>query len=313
MASQREQWRLRSAQSELQWQALLQHCPVGIAITRRGRLEIVGQQSGQMLGYAVDDLQGQSVAMLYPSQADFLQLQERVRDAFIAHGAFEGDLCLLRKDASSLWVRVQGRPLGQGGQRVGTLWLLEDLTAERAALRAQDWASMHDALTLLPNRTALEMRLEPLLVQARQGACEMGQVAHVAAPAGVLMFLDLDHFSAINDEAGHEAGNDVLRRIARLIEAQVRQMGWTAHIGGDVFAVVLPGAGLEHGQAVAAQLRAAVRDCNPAYQGRSYFLTASVGLVLLHGHGMDAAQALQAADMACYAAKRARQQRPMVH
>ncbi|HAU58692.1 MAG TPA: sensor domain-containing diguanylate cyclase, partial [Comamonadaceae bacterium] len=122
---------------------------------------------------------------------------------------------------------------------------------------------------------------------------------------GVMLFLDLDYFTVVNDVAGHDAGDDVLRHVARLLESQVRQIGWAARLGGDEFAVVLPGCTSAHGLAVAEQLRAAIQAWEPVYQGRSFILGVSIGMVVLEPGLHDVAGVLHAADMACYDAKRA--------
>src|SRR3989344_5060348 len=78
-----------------------------------------------------------------------------------------------------------------------------------------------------------------------------------------------------------------------------------ARLGGDEFAVVLPGCALARGQAVAEQLRASVQAWEPSYQGRSFTLGASIGVVVLDASLQAVPSVLYAADMACYDAKRA--------
>jgi diguanylate cyclase (GGDEF)-like protein/PAS domain S-box-containing protein len=292
-----------------QFEAILEHSSVGIVITRHGVLEVVGRQASLMLGYADGELQGRPARALYGSDADYARLGERVQAAFAAHGAFDGDVCFVRKDGSPVWARVQGRTVRSQALGASTVWMLEDITAARAAQYQQAWELTHDALTQLHNRSAFEHRLALLLAErstrARGPASAVDSDGADTGEDGVVLFLDLDHFTLVNDVAGHDAGDDVLRHVARLIETQVRQVGWSARLGGDEFAVVLPGCTLARGQAVAEQLRATVQAWEPSYQGRSFTLGVSIGLVVLDAHLHDVASVLYAADMACYDAKRA--------
>lgn len=292
-----------------QFEAILEHSSVGIVITRHGVLEVVGRQASLMLGYADGELQGRPARALYGSDADYARLGERVQAAFAAHGAFDGDVCFVRKDGSPVWARVQGRTVRSEALGASTVWMLEDITAARAAQYQQAWELTHDALTQLHNRSAFEHRLALLLAERStrsRGPASAGDLGEAdAGEDGVVLFLDLDHFTLVNDVAGHDAGDDVLRHVARLIETQVRQVGWSARLGGDEFAVVLPGCTLARGQAVAEQLRATVQAWEPSYQGRSFTLGVSIGLVVLDAHLHDVASVLYAADMACYDAKRA--------
>lgn len=309
---QREQQHAHHVELRQQFQAILDNAPLGIVITRSGRLEVLSRQACHILGYPPEALRGRHARMLYASDADYVDLGRRVRKEFAAHGAFDGDVCFVRKDGGPVWARVQGRGLGGGHAGVegdthnGTVWILEDMTAAREALRQQGWAALHDPLTLLANRAAFEQRLQQMLAQQ---AARM----HEGGDCGVVLFLDLDHFTVVNDVAGHDAGDDVLRHVARLIDAQVRQVGWAARLGGDEFAVVLPGCTLARGQAVAEQLRAALQAWEPSYQRRSFTLGASIGLVVLDARLSTVAEVLHAADMACYAAKRAGRNQVVVH
>ena len=293
---------------EGQFQAILDNASVGIVITRQGILEVVGRQACQMLGYSAEELQGRPARTLYASDEDYVRLGERVQAQFVAHGAFDGDVCFMRKDGSPVWARVQGRGVRAHDMAGGTVWILEDLTAVREAQQQQDWAAIHDPLTQLCNREAFVQRMGVLLAERSARARIPGIAAADAAEGegdGVMLFLDLDYFTVVNDVAGHDAGDDVLRHVARLLESHVRQIGWAARLGGDEFAVVLPGCSLARGQALAEQLRAAVQAWEPSYQGRSFTLGVSIGLVVLDASLQDVPSVLYAADMACYDAKRA--------
>ncbi|MCW8206773.1 diguanylate cyclase [Verminephrobacter aporrectodeae subsp. tuberculatae] len=281
-----------------QFQAVLDNASVGIAITRHGMLDVIGRQACVLLGYGVDELQGRSVRTLYASDAEHARTRERMRAEVLAHGAFDGDICFVRKDGTPVWARVQGHSVWPDDLHGGMVWILEDITAARQAQLQQTWERTHDALTQIYNRVAFDERLGRLL--AERSAC-----APDGEGDGVVLFLDLDHFTVVNDVAGHDAGDDVLRHVARLLAAQVRRIGWVARLGGDEFAVVLPGCALARGQAVAEQLCALVHAWEPSYQGRSFTLGVSIGLVALDARLQDLPSVLGAADMACYDAKRA--------
>lgn len=286
-----------------QLQAVLEHVPLGIAVTRAERVEVMSQQACRLLGYSPQELRGRNLIELLAPYGNGADVAQQVYDAFAAHGAFDGELPLLRKDGATLWGRVQGQLVQPGDPGRGVVWMLEDGAAEREIRAQQDWERTHDVLTQLLNHAEFGRRLELLLAQRLQRRPQ--PEAPVSEGDGVLLFLDLDHFTVVNDLAGRAVADDVLRRLGRLLEAEVGHSGWAARLGGDEFAVLLPGCSLEHGQAVAERLRAAVQAWEPAYQGRSFALGLSIGLVPLVQGLRDAPAVLHAADMACYEAQRA--------
>ena len=304
LAQQGSREQIHKATLDGQFQAVLDNASVGIVISRHGILEVVGRQACVMLGYTAGELQGRPARALYASDTDYSRIGDRVQAEFASHGAFDGDVCFMRKDGSPVWARVQGRGVQPDEMAGGTVWILEDITAAREAQAQHAWERTHDGLTQLYNRTAFDERLGLLLAE-RSARPREPQASGEAPGDGVVLFLDLDHFTVVNDIAGHDAGDDVLRHVARLLESQVRQVGWAARLGGDEFAVVLPGCALARGQAVAEQLRASVQAWEPAYQGRSFTLGVSIGLVVLDASLQDVPSVLYAADMACYDAKRA--------
>lgn len=279
-----------------QLQAVLEHVPLGVAVARAEQVEVVSQQACRLLGYTVDELQGRNLIELLAPHEDGVDVAQHVHAEFAAHGVFDGELPLLRKDGGTLWGRVQGQLVQPGEPGRGVLWMLQDCTAEREARAQQTWEDSHDALTQLLNRAEFERRLQVLLAQREtQAPAPQAQ--------GMLLFMDLDHFTVVNDLAGRAVADDVLRRLARLLEAEVQRSGWAARLGGDEFAVLLPASGLDNGLEVAERLRSAVQAWEPAYQGRSFTLGLSIGLVPLMAGLRDAAAVLHAADMVCYEAQ----------
>ncbi|HMZ85714.1 MAG TPA: diguanylate cyclase [Giesbergeria sp.] len=308
-ATQHQHW--RTVQDQLQ--AMLDHASVGVAVTRNGRLESVGHRLAQMLGYQPADLRGRPAGVVCtPMAREGLGLT--LGGPCGLQGRIDGELCLPRKDGSTVWVQAQARPVRDDDPQAGTLWLMEETTTLRQARRLGAWAHTHDALTGLDNRQGLELRL-----QAMAGVAHSAPMPLEGDPpaTAVLLFLDLDHFTVVNDALGHEAGDEVLRQIGLLLAAQVRKAGWIARLGGDEFAVLLPDCSEAHARSLAEQLRHAVQDWQPTVQGRSFQLEVSIGLVVLDGAVHDVPAILHAADMACYDAKRAGRncikRRPVLH
>jgi diguanylate cyclase (GGDEF)-like protein len=119
-----------------------------------------------------------------------------------------------------------------------------------------------------------------------------------------VMFIDLDKFKSVNDNAGHAAGDDVLRSVAAQFEAAIRQSDTAGRLGGDEFAILLPGCPLLRAQGIAEDVRKAVESYRLQVDGQEYSVGTSIGLVEVSPDLPTIAAVLHAADSACYEAKR---------
>ena len=293
MAQDREQQSLRLMVGQLE--AILTYASVGIVVTRHRTLELLGHQASAMLGYGPDELRGQPARVLYPSDEAYAELGQQVRMQFQSQGHFDGELLFRRKDGSDFWVHMLGRGVVPDDPDGGTIWIFDDITAEREAREALSWSATHDSLTGLVNRRELEARLASLLRSLE------GQ----AMAQGCLLFVDLDRFKNINDSAGHAAGDWVLQQMARLMESHVRQSDTVARLGGDEFALLLPTCNRERALSIAQSLCSAIEAWRIEVAAQVFYIGASIGLVEIGPGFKDVAAVLHAADMACYAAKRA--------
>jgi len=159
-----------------------------------------------------------------------------------------------------------------------------------------EYASLHDALTGLPNRRMLARRLQETMARARA--------------AGVLMALvviDLDEFKEINDTLGHAVGDEVLQWAARQFRAQLGQNDVLARLGGDEFAVVLTDVpDRDAADRIAQSLRVALAT-GMVTRGRQLAIRASVGFSMYPADGDDADRLYAVSDRAMYARKPYRQ------
>lgn len=275
-----------------QLRAVLDNAFVGIALTRSSCFELMGRHACLMLGYSEEEFRGQSTRLIFASDEAYAGFGQKVREAFKTQDHFDGEQILRRRDGSVFWSHMLARGVIAGDPSGGTIWVLEDISEVKAALDKLSWTATHDSLTQLVNRQEFELRLAQAVSQFQgRGLC--------------VMFIDLDRFKIINDTAGHATGDDVLRQIARLLEAQVRESDTVGRLGGDEFAVLLPGCSLERAQQVAEQIRAAVEGWRLLKGSQEFSVGASIGVAAVTPELPDVSAVLQAADSACYAAKNA--------
>jgi len=163
---------------------------------------------------------------------------------------------------------------------------------ERAERRSFELA-MQDMLTGLPNRRAISDALHSATARAqRQGG------------AFSLLLIDIDHFKRVNDSFGHQAGDEVLRVVARTLQSRLRAQDAIGRFGGEEFLVLLPDTDSDGALVAAEALRTAVALTPAQWAGRSIHVTVSVGVSggkLKPGDTIDSL--IAAADGALYGAK----------
>ena len=147
-----------------------------------------------------------------------------------------------------------------------------------------------DALTGLPNRRALQDTVRRMVAQAGRSL----------EPLAVLA-LDLDHFKKINDQFGHEKGDDVLAAVGPLLADGIRESDFAARAGGEEFSILLPGTDEQGAREVAEKLRNAIARLE--VPGVERQVTGSFGIAVYPTQAVDAPTLLRKADRALYLAK----------
>ena len=177
---------------------------------------------------------------------------------------------------------------GTAGQILGTV---RDITEEKKRARELAYAASHDALTGLLNRSAFDQMLADNIATQRR------------LPLAVF-YVDLDYFKALNDFAGHAAGDVALKSVAAGIVGRLPPSAHAARLGGDEFALLVPNCGQAEAERLAGAILGAVRDADLGTT-TSRKLAASVGIAFVGDRDTTVADALACADDACYAAKAA--------
>jgi diguanylate cyclase (GGDEF)-like protein len=158
-----------------------------------------------------------------------------------------------------------------------------------AANRALDLQARTDALTGLLNRRGFETQMAFALALARRSTRPLSLIA-----------VDVDHFKRVNDTYGHEAGDEVLRRLARTLETRLRGSDVIARLGGEEFVALLPDTDLEGARAIAQTLVTAMAQQQDLVVGT---ITVSAGVASMRGADDTGTAILRRGDIALYEAK----------
>jgi diguanylate cyclase (GGDEF)-like protein/PAS domain S-box-containing protein len=212
-------------------------------------------------------------------------------DHFVTGGESPYEAALIHKDGRESPIECVAKTMQFDGETT-RLVVVRDITIRKAAQARIEFMALHDMLTDLPNRAFLMERLTGILAMMRR---QQGVMA--------LLFIDLDKFKTVNDSMGHQAGDNLLREVARRITASVRDSDVVSRLGGDEFVVLLPDiASSEDSARVAAKLIEAV-SAPVTLGGRTISVSPSIGISVFPTDGDSADDLIRHADAAMYHAK----------
>ncbi len=267
----------------------------GIMVTdAAGVILSVNPAFSAITGYTALEAVGHKPALLrsglHPPEF-YLDMWRELLDA----GKWQGEIWNRRRNGELFleWLRI-GMVAGDDGKAQRYVSVFNDITELRRKDEHIRHLAFHDPLTGLPNRALLLDRLAHSL----SGAAREG-----TRPA--LMFIDLDRFKHINDSLGHDAGDQLLREMARRLRDCLRESDTLARMGGDEFVLLL-----EHAPEAAqcGALAHKLIDClsQPmALNGHTLQVGASIGIACYPDDGDSAVELMKHADAAMYAAKAA--------
>ncbi len=178
------------------------------------------------------------------------------------------------------------------GKVVGGVITMSDVSNLRQATALLSYQATHDSLTDLPNRSMLQDHLQRAISHAQRSEHSLG-----------ILFVDLDNFKGVNDGLGHAAGDKVLEAVAKRLQDCHRGEDLVARLGGDEFVVVLDHIDNTRQISVVARKICDALDRPVEIEGRSYFVTASIGIAVYPKDGETVEDLLKNADAAMYQAK----------
>jgi diguanylate cyclase (GGDEF)-like protein/PAS domain S-box-containing protein len=203
----------------------------------------------------------------------------------------ENQDCLTLKNGKILEYFLQ--PYLFSAQRLGVVLSFRDVTQAQQTAAIMQHRALHDALTNLPNRVLFNQKFSACLQNA----------AKSLKPVAV-MFLDVDHFKAVNDTLGHAVGDLLLQHVVQRLQSGLRGDDVLARWGGDEFVLLL--SKLRSVDDIGDIARRLIEALQPAFnlQGYALQITASIGIAVYPNDGQDSQTLLNQADEALYQAKK---------
>lgn len=216
-------------------------------------------------------------------------------DVFV--GVRAENWAVMPRASKRLYLAINCGPIyDDDGHMIAVVETLRDMTEQKRAEEALHSLAHKDGLTNLANRRSFDMKLEADLMHAQRKEEEIA-----------LLLCDVDHFKLYNDTYGHQAGDECLKKVAKVIEKQaLRPTDLAARYGGEEFAIILPNTTPAGAQKVAERLRGAIYDLNLEHESSltNDRVTISVGAAcLIPKSDLLATSFIEKADEALYQAK----------
>ncbi len=198
------------------------------------------------------------------------------------------------RDGHWIWMldRTNIADVDEHHQTVRMVGLIQEITRRKQTELKLGYLVQHDELTGLLNRRGIIA-----VAQRQHSLCRRDQRPCAFAMA------DLDHFKRINDELGHEAGDEVLKQVGRLLQGSLREGDWVGRWGGEEFLIVMPLCSLEEAVIGLERARQAIASTSLQVDDQSVEITISIGVTVSQNSELDLDAIVGRADKAMYKAK----------
>jgi len=266
-----------------------------VSTDQQGLIEYANPVAASLFGQPLAKLEGKPVIELLEScLSDGRNLIAQMR-SMLESGGYHSGVASFRvgfRQRPRQALSVSLSPIStEPGLHRGLVLSFRDVSEAEDLLNKVRYLASHDTLTDLLNRRAFEQRVRKILEQQKPGR------RHVFG------LLDLDQFKIINDSAGHAAGDELLRQLARQLAPLFDSGDLLCRLGGDEFAFFLRGADEKRAVEVARKLLDVIEGFAFSWEDNIYRCTASLGLVPVESGLIDYDYLYQSADLACYTAK----------
>jgi len=271
-----------------------------------GRIEYLNPVAESFLGWSSAEARGKPLSEVYRVVDERSGVPLVTLPLTDAQGSGDPEPVAVRlvdRNGRECPVRYSHSPIrGRDGTEHGMIVVFHDVSQLRAMAQQLLWQASHDSLTGLVNRREFERRLIELIETAKAQRREHA-----------LLYLDLDNFKAVNDTCGHSAGDELLRQLTSIMLTRMRGSDTLARLGGDEFGALLESCPPEQAVRIANGMRETVREFRFVWEGKTFSVGVSIGLVPVNAESGNVSQVLAAADACCYEAKKQGRDRVQVY
>lgn len=276
-------------EAESKYRTLVENSLVGVYILQEEQIVYVNPYLCDMLGYSSEELVNSPISeYIYAEDLPYMRsnILSRLNVQSYATYVYRA----IKKDKQLITLEVYGSKILYNGKEA-VIGIAIDVTEREKNEKMIKYLAYHDQLTNLPNRNCFYEKLYEQIHHSRK---------HKQAFA--LLFIDLDQFKAVNDNIGHEIGDQLLIRIADKLKECINKDELISRHGGDEFAILLPKS--DEGKAIAAAKNILRLLSDPILIAQyELVITPSIGIVVFPKHGDNAHTLLKNADMAMHYAK----------
>ncbi|WP_165840007.1 putative bifunctional diguanylate cyclase/phosphodiesterase [Motiliproteus coralliicola] len=258
---------------------------------RQGRIEYVNPAFSLMSGYNADEVIGRKPRFLESPDTERKTLLD-LRATILRGENWQGEICYRRKDGQHFWVRARISPIkDEQGHIDHYVSVTEDITDARKHQMQIERMAFQDPLTQLPNRRGFHQQLQQMLEE-----CDEQQQTLI------LYSINLDHFKRINDSLGHNAGDQLLCRTAKMLKKEITGQDLLGRLSSDEFLLALRNVNhdqaTQFGKRINRLLRQPLTSIGGDSRRESGLMTASIGIASFPEHARDTNELIKCADLA---------------
>ena len=278
--------------------AALEAAANAIVITdTEANIEWANQAFETLTGFTAEEAIGHKPSELIGSGEQDKEFYKKLWKTILGGETWRGEVINRKKSGELYHEELIIAPVKNDDDRIEHfVGVKQDITARKQLEQELEQMATTDFLTGLPNRRHFIARMDE----------ELARLQRLNGHDTALLMLDIDHFKEINDQYSHATGDKVLQGLAKLINLRLRRTDMAGRLGGEEFAILLPGADLEKGRQFAEELREQVSELvfeDKAKGSSSFSITISIGVCELDHENSNPDAPLARADKAMYQAK----------